>query len=83
MNEITDESENELHLRKERKEKRQKLKSGLSFRQLLFKLYGVFSNSQENVKDKIIQVVSLAIEWLVSSARQFICDLPFKTLFGQ
>lgn len=82
MNDVVNDPESEIHLLNERKERREKYKSNLNFRQLISKLYALFSNSQEDLKSKIIQGVSLSIEWLVSTMGQYIWDLPFKSMFG-
>lgn len=80
INDIIDESENETQKRKERRENN---KSTLNLSQLLSKLYTLIYNSQDDIKSKIIQGVSLSIEWLVSIVGQYIWDLPFKSMFGQ
>ncbi|CAG5029362.1 unnamed protein product [Parnassius apollo] len=77
---LVDESENEIRLRNERKEK---CRSSLNLKQLLAKLYALISNSQEDLKSRIIQGVSLCIEWLVSIVGEYIWDLPFKKILGK
>ncbi|CAG5001589.1 unnamed protein product [Parnassius apollo] len=83
INNNDDDIESELQSRKEKKERREKLKSTFNFRQLLSKLYAIFTNSQEQLKNKMIQGMSLIIEWLVPMVGQCIWDLPFKSFFSQ
>ncbi|CAG5038767.1 unnamed protein product [Parnassius apollo] len=83
INNNDDDIESELQSRKEKKERRERLKSTSNFRQLLFKLYAIFTNSQEQLKNKMIQGMSLIIEWLVPMVAQCIWDLPFKSFFSQ
>lgn len=82
MNEFVNESESDIRSNKETEEKRENLRATLNFRQLLHKLYGVFFISQDNIKSKILQGVTLFIEWLLTIAGQYISDLPFQTLFS-
>lgn len=77
--------ENEEHGKRDRfdreKENRKRFKSSSSFKQLLVRLYAVFSNSHVDMQSKIFQTVSLVIEWIIPFLGQFIWDLPFKTFF--
>ncbi|CAG4978561.1 unnamed protein product [Parnassius apollo] len=83
INNNDDDTERELQSRKEKKERIEELKSTFNFRQLLSKLYAIFTNSQEQLKNKMIQGMSLIIEWLVPMVGQCIWDLPFKSFFSQ
>ncbi|XP_045506328.1 uncharacterized protein LOC123702613 [Colias croceus] len=76
------ESENEEQSRNEKKERRERIRSTLNYRQLLTKLYALVTNSEVDLKNKIIQGVTICIEWLTSVVGQYIRSLPFKNMFS-
>lgn len=88
---IENESESERYSRREKqgeqerreaKDKREELKFKLNFKQLIRKLVTIFSNSQDDLKTKIIHSVVLVAEWLMSIVGEHFWELPFKNIFG-
>ncbi|CAG4984352.1 unnamed protein product [Parnassius apollo] len=75
INNNDDDMESELKSRKEKKERREKLKSTFNFRQLLSKLYAIFTNSQEQLKNKMIQVMSFIIECETLLRKKFLAHV--------
>lgn len=76
----SNESEDE---RRREKERREEYKHKISFRHLISKLCSIFHTSQGVFKDKIVQGVTLFIEWLIPTVGKYMWDLPLNTMFSK
>lgn len=82
---LSDKSDTEKWPRRQRIEKRREENptSTVSFAQLVANLSEIiFSECEGGMKGKISKIVSLFFEWVISVARQYLKDLPFKNFFG-
>lgn len=83
------ESENETHSKQERTEKqekqerRERFRQNINLREMLYKLYTILCNSQDDLKTRLCQAGVLFIEWLTPIVGKYIWELPFQDIFNK